>query len=87
VLRRYKSRIAAALFALFGLIGFGFGMLILSRAGFVYIAVALVLFFGAYFAIAVWTLVALMRLHGDWSRPVFVTRLASYATRLLQRSD
>jgi len=84
LLHRYKSRIAAALFALFGLYGFGVGMFV---SGDIYIAVTLIVFFGAYLTIAVWTFVALTRLHGKWSRPVFVTQLGSYGARLLQRPD
>lgn len=59
VLRRYKSRIAAALFAVFGLVGLGFGVLVLMQSGIVYMSVASIVFFGVYLAIAVWTYVAL----------------------------
>jgi len=69
VLRRYKSRVAAALFVLFGLIGFAVGMFLLL-IGYVYVAVAPIVFFAAYVTIAVWTFNALTRLHGERSRPV-----------------
>jgi len=69
VLRRYKSRVAAALFVLFGLIGFAVGMFLLL-IGYVYVAVAPIVFFAAYVTIAVWTFNALTRLHGERSRPM-----------------
>lgn len=77
VLRRYKSRIAAALFVLMGLSGFGLGTydLILGAPRSFFLAVTT--FFGLYLAIALWTLVTLMRLHGKWSAPVFLGRFAS----------
>ena len=69
VLRRYKSRVAAALFVLLGLIGFAVGMFLLL-IGYVYVAVAPIVFFAAYVTIAVWTFNTLTRLHGERSRPV-----------------
>ncbi len=69
VLRRYKSRVAAALFVLFGLIGFAVGMFLLL-IGYVYGSVAPIVFFAAYVTIGVWTFNALTRLHGERSRPV-----------------
>jgi hypothetical protein len=59
VLRRYKSRIAAALFAVFGLIGLGLGILALTQVGIVFMSVTSIGFFGIYLAIAVWTYDAL----------------------------
>jgi hypothetical protein len=58
-LRHYKSRLSAALFAVFGLIGLGLGMLVLVQTGIVYMSVASIVFFGVYLAIAVWTYDAL----------------------------
>jgi len=69
VLRRYNSRVAAALFVLFGLIGFAVGMFLLL-IGYGYGAVAPIVFFAAYVTIAVWTFNALTRLHGERSRPM-----------------
>ncbi len=65
VLRRYQSRIAAALFTIFGLLGIGWVLLLLLGIGFESTAVAMVVFYGAYFAIAVWTFVALVRQHSQ----------------------
>src|SRR5579863_1697462 len=59
VLRRYKSRIAAALFAVFGLLGLGLGILALTQVGIVFMSVTSIAFFGIYLAIAVWTYDAL----------------------------
>jgi len=61
--------VAAALFVLFGLIGFAVGIFLLL-IGYVYGAVAPIVFFAAYVTIAVWTFNALTRLHGERSRPV-----------------
>jgi hypothetical protein len=63
VLRRYRSRIAAALFMIFGLLEFGLGLFVLLYIRFDSTAVAMVVFYGAYFAVAAWTFVTLMRLH------------------------
>ena len=59
VLRRYQSRIAAALFAVFGLLGLGLGILALTQVGIVFMSVTSIVFFGIYLAIAVWTYDAL----------------------------
>jgi MFS family permease len=69
VLRRYKSRVAAVLFVLLGFIGFAIGMFLLL-SGYIYVAVAPIVFFAAYVTIALWTFDALKRLHGERSRPV-----------------
>ena len=69
VLRRYKSRVAAAVFVLLGLIGFAVGMFLLL-SGYIYVAVAPIVFFAAYVTIALWTFDALTPLHGERSRPV-----------------
>jgi hypothetical protein len=60
VLRRYKSRIAAALFIALGLWGLWLGALVLWQ-GIVPFGLMMALFFGAYFFIAVWMLVLLIR--------------------------
>ena len=60
VLRRYKSRIAAALFIALGLWGLWLGALVLWQ-GIVPFGLMMALFFGAYFFIAVWMLVSLIR--------------------------
>ena len=69
VLCRYKSRVAAALFVLLGFIGFAVGMFLLL-SGYIYVAVAPIVFFAAYVTIALWTFDALTRLHGERSRQV-----------------
>jgi hypothetical protein len=69
VLRRYKSRVAAALFVLLGFIGFAIGMFLLL-SGYIYVAVAPIVFFAAYVTIALWTFDALTQLHRERSRPV-----------------
>ena len=69
VLRRYKSRVAAALFVLLGLIGFAVGMILLL-SGYIYVAVAPIVFFAAYGTIALLTFDALTQLHGQRSRQV-----------------
>lgn len=69
LLLRYKSRIAAALFVLLGLIGFAVGMFLLL-SGYIYVAVAPIVFFAAYVTIALWTFDALTQLHGERSRQV-----------------
>ena len=69
VLRRYQSRTAAALFAIFGLLEtIGGGLLLLLGTGFDSTAVAMVVFYSAYFAIGLWTFVTLMRLHSQQKR-------------------
>jgi hypothetical protein len=69
VLHRYKSRVAAALFVLLGLIGFAVGMILLL-SGYIYVAAAPIVFFAAYVTIGVWTFDALTQLHGERSRQV-----------------
>ena len=69
VLRRYKSCFAAALFVLLGFIGFAVGMFLLL-SGYIYVAVAPIVFFAAYVTTALWTFDALTQLHGERSRPV-----------------
>jgi hypothetical protein len=69
VLRRYKSRVAAVLFVLLGFIGFAIGMFLLL-SGYIYVAVAPIVFFAAYVTIALWTFDALTQLHRERSRPV-----------------
>ena len=59
VLRRYQSRVAAALLVVFGLLGLGLGIFALTQVGIVFMSVTSIVFFGIYLAIAVWTYDAL----------------------------
>jgi hypothetical protein len=65
VLRRYRNRIAAALFMIFGLLEFGLALFVLQYIGFDSIAIAIIAFYGTYFAVALWALVTLVRLHRE----------------------
>jgi hypothetical protein len=65
VLRRYKSRIAARLFVILGLLGTGLGLFMLSQLGFNPIAALMTLFFDSYLLITGWTFIALLRLHRE----------------------
>ena len=60
-LRRYRSRVAAGLFILLGVMGVGLGLFALWRIGFNLIAVEFVVFYGLYISVAVWTFVDLSR--------------------------
>ena len=61
VLRRYKSRIAAALLIVVSLYGLGLAVYMLWLVGATPIVVVTALIYGFYLAIAAWTFVALMR--------------------------
>ena len=61
VLRRYKSRIAAALLIVVSLYGLGLAVYMLWLVGATPIVVVTALIYGFYLAIATWTFVALMR--------------------------
>lgn len=61
VLRRYKSRIAAALLIVVSLYGLGLAVYMLWLVGATPIVVVTALIYGFYLAIAAWTFVVLMR--------------------------
>ena len=63
VLRRYKSRIAAGLFILFGLFSVGLSLFALWEDGFNSTFLLALGFFGLYVLVAAWTLITLIRLH------------------------
>lgn len=64
-LRRYKSRIAAALLIIVSLYGLGLAVYMLWLIDVTPIAVVIALSSGLYLAIAVWTFAALMRLRRE----------------------
>ena len=64
-LRRYKSRIAAALLIIVSLYGLGLAVYMLWLVGVTPIAGVIAVISGFYGAIAAWTFVALMRLHRE----------------------
>ncbi len=84
VLRRYKSRVAAAVFIGLGLYGVGLAAMVLWRVGFNTTAVEMFLFFALNLLIAAWTFVALTRLYGSWPPPL-ITQIGFYVVRLLRR--
>jgi hypothetical protein len=57
VLRRYKSRIAARLFVILGLLGTGLGLFMLSQLGLNPTAALMTLFFDSYLLITGWTFI------------------------------
>lgn len=61
ILRRYKSRIAAASLIVVSLYGLGLAVYMLWSVGATPIVVVTALIYGSYLAIAAWTFVALMR--------------------------
>ena len=60
VLRRYKSRVAAGLFILFGLLLVGLNLFALRENGFNSTLAVELGFFGLYLVVAVWTLITLI---------------------------
>ena len=64
--------------------GTGLATFVLWRIGPETLAIEMILFFGLSLLIAVWTFVALMRLHGSWPPPLFA-KICSYIVQLLRR--
>jgi hypothetical protein len=83
VLRRHKSRVAAALFLGLALYGVGLAAMVPWRVGFNTTAVEMLLFFALNLLIAAWTFVALTRLHGSWPPPL-LAQIGSYVVGLLR---
>jgi hypothetical protein len=83
VLRRFKSRIAAALFVIFGLYGMGLSLFVLWAIGWNALLVSgfLTIFFASYVWVAARAFAAAKKLHGEFKNdPAFPVSMAGGAS-------